>query len=155
MLGTQKGRLAGSGQPPEIHQQQKMGNHATFERRADQRYPLTAEVAYRITGEPGRPKTGNGKTIDISRHSVLISIGESVPKGVQMELSIAWPARLDGTIALSFEVFGTTTHVRGECVAVRIHRYGFRTRRSRPMPGPFLADKNVAGRDDIPSYAVH
>jgi len=121
-----------------------MSNQANIERRADRRYPFAAEVAYRITGGTGKPYTGQGKTINISRRCVLISVGERVPAGRHIELSIAWPVRLEGTVALSFEVSGTTMHVRDECIAVRILKYGFRTRRSRPMPGPFPVDKNLA-----------
>ena len=134
-----------------IHKQQMMSNQARIERRADRRFPLTAEVDYRVTGESGQPTMGHGKTINISRRCVLIATGEPVPAGRHIELSIAWPARLDGTIALSFEVFGTTTHARGECIAVRILRYGFRTRRSRPIPNAFSVDKDLAVRN----LAVH
>jgi hypothetical protein len=114
------------------------------ERRADRRYPLTAELDYRMAGDRGQLKTGHGQTIDISRHCVCFSTVEPVPAGMLIELSIAWPARLDGTVALSLLITGTTTRVEGDCVAVRIRRYGFRTRRSVPTVPPFSADNKVA-----------
>ena len=68
---------------------------------------------------------------------------------------IVWPARLDGTVALSLVVSGTTTQVRGECVAVRIRRYDFRTRKSRPNPHPIRADRNVAEKDASLRTPIH
>lgn len=102
------------------------------ERRAARRYPLVADVEYRITDGWGQVKTGRGTTIDISRFCVFFSPENPVPAGINIELSIPWPAWLNGTVALSLLVIGKTVHVRGECVAVRIGRYHFRTRSSRP-----------------------
>jgi len=107
------------------------------ERRADCRYPLAAEVCYQASNGRGRPTTGHGRTIDMSSSSVFFSIEEPVPAGTPVELSIPWPARLDGTVALNLLVTGTTVHARDGCVAVRIAHYEFRTRSSRPSVHPF------------------
>jgi len=104
-----------------------MPTNLKAERRADRRYPLAAELDYRIADGRGQLKTGQGKTINISSSSVFFKPEESVPAGTPIELSIPWPARLDGTVALSLLVTGTTVRVRGECVVVRIVRYDFRT----------------------------
>lgn len=116
------------------------------ERRVDRRYPLAAEVAYRIAGYRGQAKTGYGRSIDVSRSSVFFSTEEPVPVGTLIELSLPWPARLYGTTDLSFVVTGTTFHVRGDCVAVRIHRYDFRTRSSRSNTREISADKKDVER---------
>jgi hypothetical protein len=117
------------------------------ERRADRRYPLAAEVYYRITNDRGGLTTGHGRTINASSSSVFFSTEEPVPAGAPVELSIPWPARLDGMVALSLLVTGTTVHVRDGCVAVRIARYEFRTRSSRLNVRRFSGDKKVFERD--------
>jgi hypothetical protein len=99
------------------------------ERRADRRYPLVAEIEYRIRYGRSRTETGRGKTIDISRTTVFFQAMEPVPVGTPIEVSIPWPARLQGTVPLSLVVTGITVHARSECVALRILRYDFHTRK--------------------------
>jgi len=108
------------------------------ERRADRRYPLAADVCYQASNGRGQPTTGHGRIISISCGSVFFSTEEPVPAGTPVELSIPWPARLDGTVALNLFVTGTAVHVRDGCAAVRIAHYEFRTRSSRPNARPVL-----------------
>jgi PilZ domain-containing protein len=107
----------------------EMPTNRKEERRADLRYPLVAEIEYRIGHGGGRAETGCGKTINISRKTVFFQPMEPVLVGTQIEVSIPWPARLDGTVPLSLVVTGITVHARDEGVALRILRYEFHTRR--------------------------
>jgi hypothetical protein len=134
-------------QGPAAQVSQRMPAKLPDERRADRRYPLAAEVDYRTSNGRRWLTTGHGRTINISCSSVFFSTEEPVPAGTPIELSIPWPARLHGTVALNLLVTGTTAHVRDACVAVRIARYEFRTRSSRPNAGPFSGDKKVVERD--------
>jgi len=112
------------------------------ERRADRRYPLAAELDYRIAEGRGQVKTGRGKTINISSSSIFFKPEEPLPAGTPIELSIPWPARLDGTVALSLLVTVTTVQVRDECVAVRIAQYDFRTRSNSRPKSPWVQSKS-------------
>jgi hypothetical protein len=47
---------------------------------------------------------------------------------VEIELSIAWPATLNGVTALNLHVIGQTVRVQGNYTGVVIRRYEFRTR---------------------------
>jgi hypothetical protein len=134
-------------QRPAAQVSQRIPTKLMDERRADRRYPLAAEVYYRTSNDRGRPTTGHGRTGNISCSSVFFSTEEPVPVGTPIELSIPWPARLHGTVALNLLVTGTTIHVRDGCVAVRIARYEFRTRSSRPNMHPFSGDKKVVEGD--------
>jgi len=72
--------------------------------------------------------TGVGRTVNISSGGVLVDTANSLPAGVEVELSIAWPAILNGVAALKLHVIGQTVRVQGNCTAVVIRRYEFRTR---------------------------
>ena len=128
-----------------------MPSEVKTERRAARRYPMVVDVEYRITDGWGQVKTGRGTTIDLSRSSVFFSPENPVLAGAQIELSIPWPARLDGTVALSLQVIGRTVHVRGTCVAVKIARYSFRTRSSRPSLHSQGAAEKAAEPDSPPA----
>jgi len=47
-----------------------------------------------------------------------------------VEVSVNWPARLDGICALQFVAMGRVVRADGDRAAVRIERYEFRTRSS-------------------------
>jgi hypothetical protein len=50
--------------------------------------------------------------------------------GRMVELSVNWPARLDGTCPLQFVATGRVVRAEARRAAVRIERYEFRTRRN-------------------------
>src|SRR5215471_1731748 len=78
-----------NGSTQELHARM-MPNQIRLERRTDRRFPLTAELSYRITSVPDQPRIGRGMTVNISRRAVLISTAEPIPAGTPIELSIAW-----------------------------------------------------------------
>jgi hypothetical protein len=49
-----------------------------------------------------------------------------------IELSVNWPARLDGTCALQFVATGRIVRSEADRAAVRIEKYEFKTRSNRP-----------------------
>jgi len=51
------------------------------------------------------PKSGIGKTVNVSSVGVLFAAPEALPSGKQIELSISWPSRLDGKLALQLVVW--------------------------------------------------
>ena len=107
------------------------------ERRADRRYPLVAEIEYRTRASRQETKKGRGKTINISRSTVFFQPLEPVPAGTYVELFIPWPAQLDGSIPLTLVVSGIALHSRDECIALRIIRYEFHTRRQNSAQSLF------------------
>jgi hypothetical protein len=58
----------------------------------------------------------------------LFTTGEKLPLGRSVELSVNWPARLDGICPLKFVAVGRVVRAEAAIAAVRIERYEFRTR---------------------------
>jgi hypothetical protein len=61
---------------------------------------------------------------------ILFTTEEKLPLGRMVEVSVNWPARLDGICALQFVATGRVVRTDGHRAAVRIERYEFRTRSS-------------------------
>jgi hypothetical protein len=98
------------------------------EEATDQLYPIVAEIDYRLVGPRGMLARGSGKTIGISRTTVLFQSNDTVPEGSRIEMFVPWPVRLNGTVPLNLVIDGTTVRSRNECVNLAIHQYEFRTR---------------------------
>lgn len=98
------------------------------EQRSNQRFPVNAAIDYKIVLRNRMVLTGVGRTVNISNGGVLVDTSNCLPKGVEIELSIAWPASLNGVAALKVHVIGQTVRAQGNCTAVVIRKYEFRTR---------------------------
>ena len=100
------------------------------ERRGTSRFPLREEVRYKMLH--GKVvTTGAGKTLNIGSGGVLFTTEQRLPIGRLIELSVNWPARLDGTCPLKFVATGRVIRAEEDRAAVRIERYEFRTRATR------------------------
>src|SRR3982751_4317364 len=100
------------------------------ERRGTSRFPLREEVKYKLLH--GKVvTTGAGKTLNIGSGGVLFTTEQRLPLGRLIELSVNWPARLDGTCPLKFVATGRVVRAEDDRAAVRIERYEFRTRATR------------------------
>jgi hypothetical protein len=100
------------------------------ERRGTIRFPLREEVRYKLTH--GKVVTsGLGRTLNIGSGGVLFTTEQKLPMGRMVELSVNWPARLDGTCPLKFVATGRVIRSEADRAAVRIERYEFRTRSTK------------------------
>jgi hypothetical protein len=100
------------------------------ERRETSRFPLCEEVKYKLVH--GKVvTTGTGKTLNIGSGGVLFTTEQRLPLGRMVEISVSWPARLDGTCPLKFVASGRIIRAEADRAAVRIERYEFRTRSSK------------------------
>lgn len=100
------------------------------DRRGNSRFPMNEDVRYKmIIGKV--VTTGVGKTLNIGSGGVLFSTEQRLPVGRLVEMSVNWPARLDGTCPLKFVASGRVIRSEEGRAAVRIERYEFRTRSSR------------------------
>jgi hypothetical protein len=114
------------------------------ERRGTSRYPLRERVKYTFLSRRSVIE-GTGETINIGSGGVLFSTQHRLLVGRAVEVSINWPARLDGRCLLKLVATGRVVRAEEKWAAVRIERYDFRTRaalESRPyypvilQPGP-------------------
>jgi len=100
------------------------------ERRGTSRFPLREEVRYKLVH--GKVITaGTGTTVNFGSGGILFTTEHRLPIGRTIELSVNWPARLDGTCALKFVATGRIIRSEDGQAAVRIDRYEFRTRSTR------------------------
>ena len=98
------------------------------QRRSDCRYPVDAEVFYTVIRADGAAQAGRGRTVDISQNGLLFQSAHALPPALDIELFVAWPARLKHLGAVKLHVVGRTVRAQDNSTAVRILRRQFRTR---------------------------
>jgi len=104
------------------------------ERRGSRRFPIEQDLSYRVLDhratEPGR---GAGKTVDISSKGMRFGTEQRLRPGKRVELSVNWPASLEGGCALKFVAVGRVVRADETHAAVQIEQHEFRTRRTRDL----------------------
>lgn len=99
------------------------------DRRESSRFPLREDLKYRLVNSKNQQSiTGTGTTLNIGSGGILFTTQETLPVGKTVEISVNWPARLDGTCALKFVAVGRVIRSEADRAAVRIVRYQFKTR---------------------------
>jgi hypothetical protein len=98
------------------------------ERRGTNRFPVREDVRYRLTQSRTAKITGCGTTLNIGSGGILFTTEERLPVGRTVELSVNWPARLDGVCPLQFVATGRVIRSDAQSAAVHIEKYEFKTR---------------------------
>jgi c-di-GMP-binding flagellar brake protein YcgR len=101
------------------------------ERRKSERFPIHLDLQYRAVNRIADTSEGVGRILDISSGGVLFSAQEQIGNGLPLEVSVCWPARLDGNCPLKLVAVGRVVRSEGCRTALRFERYEFRTRRLR------------------------
>ncbi len=108
------------------------------DRRANRRYPLEADLEYRLLREQKVVEMGRGRTLNLSSTGVLFEAAAPISPGTRVELWIIWPAPAEQTGRIRLYVAGRAVRCHGRVVAVRIASYQFRVREesgASPAPG--------------------
>jgi hypothetical protein len=103
------------------------------DRRGTDRFPITRELRYKLLSSKGRVELGVGQTLDISSSGVLFAAETPLAPGKRVEVSISWPAQLDGKCALKLVARGRVKRCRGTQVALEIDKYEFRTQGTKGL----------------------
>jgi hypothetical protein len=103
------------------------------ERRRSERFPIVRDVRYRVNSGRGESKSGIGTTANVSSGGVLFTAPEALAPRKRIELSISWPAQLDGKCALRLVARGRIMRGWDPNVAVEIENHEFRTQSSRQL----------------------
>lgn len=120
------------------------------ERRAAMRFAIEQEVLYKILDHRAAvPESGAGKTLDISSGGVLFETQQRLRAGKRVELSVNWPAQLDGVCPLKFVAVGRVVRAEETRAAMHIEQHEFRTRRSKELPA---AAPEQMPRSRVPYY---
>lgn len=98
-----------------------------IERRRRQRYDIECELRWRLLDRRRLTPEHTGKTINISGKGVLFETEGELRVGKKIELSIAWPALLNGKCRLKLITVGRLVRVTNGRAAALIDRYEFRT----------------------------
>lgn len=104
------------------------------ERRHNDRFPIEREVRYRVLSKRAGEESGDGKTINISSSGVLFTSDHVLLPGRRLELSISWPAQLDGKCPLKLVARGRVVRFEEGRAAIEIQQYEFRTQAANPGP---------------------
>ncbi|HEV3330909.1 MAG TPA: hypothetical protein VG096_08010 [Bryobacteraceae bacterium] len=101
------------------------------ERRAARRYPIEIAVVYRLLrGGNVVVQRGFGLTRNLSSTGLLMESTTSLSIGTEVEVFLAWPARLGGEVNLNLWIQGRAVRAGENCTAIAIERSDFRTRAS-------------------------
>jgi len=100
----------------------------TEERRGNSRFPLREQVKYKMLHSRTKTISGAGKTLNIGSRGILFTTEQQLPVGFVVELSVDWPAMLDGTCALKFVAVGRVIRSEQHRAVVQIDKYTFKTR---------------------------
>jgi PilZ domain len=98
---------------------------ARGDRRLSRRYPIAADLEYRAVGSDGAAIEGMGRSVNLSANGILFQSDRALRAGMRIELSIAWPARLNDSLALNLRVSGRVSRSDGNCHAIRIRAHEF------------------------------
>lgn len=117
------------------------------DRRYDRRYSIALELRWRLVRRRKVLESGTGTTVDLSSGGVLFEAGRALPVGLNVELSIAWPALLHDVSPLQLVVAGRIVRTHGSRTAIQMTQHEFRT------AGTLMEQrKSAAGTMSRPSY---
>lgn len=100
---------------------------APEDRRSRLRFAIWREVRYLVTDVGRDIAAGTGSTIEISSRGVSFTTSERLSAGALVELSISWPAELDGRLPLRLVAYGRIMRSDEGIAVSTIERYEFRT----------------------------
>ena len=98
------------------------------DRRSAIRFVIEEAVRYSPMGKTKLPAaSGSGKVINISSTGVYFTTDAALIPRSRVELSMAWPQQLNGTVGLRFVARGRVVRSEVGRAAVEILQYEFRT----------------------------
>jgi hypothetical protein len=94
-------------------------------------YGIDVPVGYRLRAGGRVVEIGEGRVMDISGDGIRLQARRLLTPAMEIELLIAWPARLNSAADLTLRVCGRTAGIQEGCTAVSIRSW---------MVEPTLAD---------------
>jgi len=127
------------------------------DRREDRRYPIALELRYKLIRRRRVLETGTGRTIDLSSGGILFETDHPLPAGLNVELSIEWPALLHDVAPMRLVVTGRIVRTDRMRAALRTVQHEFRTqgivRQTADAPALFGNGRTVLAAS--PAYMFH
>jgi len=107
----------------EVDEEQKIGG----DRRVDRRYGIQLELKWKLIRRRKLQDAGVGRTLDLSSGGIRFDATRQLPVGLNVELSIAWPALLHNVAPMQLMISGKIVRASGSQVAVHVTQHEFRT----------------------------
>lgn len=106
---------------------------AGADRRTNARFPCRLAVSYQALEHPFFSGVATSETLNISSKGLLFATEEPLQPGQLLQVSVDWPARLENQVPLKLVAEGRIVRNLNGLAAMRIDKYEFRTRRSKPQ----------------------
>src|SRR5581483_11621175 len=129
------------------------------DRRDDRRYNLNLDLRWKLVRRRKVLESGNGRTLDLSSSGLFFEAGRPLPVGLNVELSIAWPALLHNIAPMQLVVSGRIVRTHGSRTAIVMVQHEFRTAGApagehrngvaAPAPRPYFAHPATLGKFEI------
>jgi hypothetical protein len=111
------------------------GDRIQGDRRGDRRYKMMLDLRWKLVRRRKVLESGNGRTLDLSSSGLFFEAGRHLPVGLNVELSLAWPALLHNIAPMQLVVSGKIVRSEGMSAAVSIVQHEFRTAGNTSEPG--------------------
>jgi len=105
----------------------KSADRIRGERRDDRRYNLGLDLRWKLVRRRKVLDSGSGRTLDLSSSGLCFEAGRALPVGLNVEISISWPALLHDIAPMQLVVSGKIVRAEGGRAAVRMVQHEFRT----------------------------
>jgi len=110
-----------------LAQQVKPNEGIHGDRRYDRRYGIPLDLRWKLVRRRKTLDSGVGSTVDLSSGGILFEAGRHLPVGMNVELSIAWPALLHNVAAMQLVVSGRIVRADGNRIGIQMIQHEFRT----------------------------
>jgi c-di-GMP-binding flagellar brake protein YcgR len=108
------------------------------DRRSSDRFSIERDVRYKVLNKKNGEEAGTGRTVNMSSTGVLITTDQMLLPSRRIEVSISWPAELNGKCALRLVATGRVVRFGDGKAAIEIQQHEFRTQAkaaTAPVPG--------------------
>jgi len=95
------------------------------ERRVSRRYPVNAEVEFRLISGAKVGAFRPARMVNLSTTDLMLECDPVLQGGLEIELMIKWPARRGRGTEIILHAVGRTVRTEGNYTAVRIDRSNF------------------------------
>jgi hypothetical protein len=95
----------------------------------DPMLPIFLPLEYRVRGNDQVVQTGTGRTLQMSSSRVLFESDRKLGPGVEVDLSIAWPALSGESVALTLWLKGRIDRANKNMAELTTEQYEFRISR--------------------------
>jgi hypothetical protein len=112
----------------------KKNKDEDIDRRHKRRFSIEQGLRYKLLYGSRVAEAGSGRTVNISSSGVWFTTEGILSTGLPVELSMAWPAKLNDVCPMKLMIYGCVVRSGQDGAALSIERYEFRTQGTAPVP---------------------